>query len=92
MIAVIFAKAGKNRGGSNSWGFIGLIYYGIGRITFSLLLYAGYKLFSTQQPDFRIYKGLVIVELFGGMTFAVFTAYVLGEISGLNIKRIFNRD
>lgn len=89
---IAFIKASKNKPGNYRWGLLGLLYYVIGRVLFSILLYGGYKIFSNQEMDFRIYKGLRLIELFGGIFFAVLTAYVLGEISGLNIKRVFKSE
>lgn len=92
LIVTVFVQAAKNRPRSYSWGLVGLFYYILGRLLFSLFLFGGYRLFSDQDMDFRVYKGLKLLELFGGISFGVLVAYILGEISGLNIKKVFRSE
>lgn len=92
LVVIVFVKASTNRTSNYLWGLVGLIYYIIGRIIFSILLYGVYKIFSNQEMEFRVYEGLLIIELLGGILFALLTAFVLGELSGLNIKKILKKE
>jgi hypothetical protein len=92
LTVIVFVQAAKNRPRSYSWGLVGLLYYVLGRLLFSLFLFGGYRLFSNQHMDFRIYQGLKLIEFFGGISFGVLIAYVLGELSGLNIKKVFRNE
>lgn len=87
LIAVTFAKAGRNRSIHYLfWAFLGILYYAIGRGLFSLLLYGGYSLFSENAREFHILFGLQLIELFFGILTGMVTAFFLGRLSGLSLK------
>lgn len=91
IVGITFAKASViKKNNSIIWALIGIIYFAIGRIVFSTLLYSGYWLFSEEIPSFRIIVGLRTIEIISGIIFGLATAFILGEISGLNIKKVIS--
>lgn len=92
LVVILFVKAAKGKRSPETWGLIGLVYYMLGRTVFAFLLLGGYALFSDEPLDFRIYQGLRLSEFYGGVLFSLIFTYVLGELSGLPIKHVFNKD
>jgi hypothetical protein len=87
LIAATFAKAGRNRSIHYLfWAFLGIVYYALGRVLFSLLLYGGYSIFSTNAREFHVLFGLQLIELFFGILSGMITAFFLGRFSGLSLK------
>jgi hypothetical protein len=92
LVVLLFVKAAKGKRSPETWGLIGLVYYLVGRVLFVFLLFGGYALFTDEKIDFQLYRGLELVAVYGGIIFSLVFTYVLGELSGLAIKRAFNTD
>lgn len=87
-IALLYAAASKNKKeGSLKWGVVGVIYYLIGRLLFSGFLAAGFLIFDYPIQTVNTLIDLSIVELVIGISSGITAAYILGEISGVNLNR-----
>lgn len=88
--ALLFASAAKNKkDGPVLWGVVGAVYYIIGRLLFSAFLLLGFYIFGYPSQDFNILIGLSMYELLASVVSGLITAYILGELSGIQLNRAF---
>ncbi len=89
LVVVVFTKASRNkRSSSILWAFVGVIFYFLGKAIFALIIFGVYSNSIDGDIPHSIQFDLLTISELGGTFIGMFTAYFLGEMCGLNIKRI----
>jgi hypothetical protein len=88
-VVVFVAASSKKSSSSLYWAMVGVLYYVIARILFTGILFGIAWLFFERGKNDTLIGVFVVGGYVGGIFFALLATYVMGEISGLNIRKIF---
>jgi hypothetical protein len=90
IVAVVFSLVSKNKQNSPFyWALIGVLYYLIGRLLSVGIVLGVFRIFSNGDTTYNTFIGVMLIERMIGIAIGFVSAFVLGEISGLNIRRFF---